>query len=89
MQCIRVMPTLGTRHHLLGVVQAVAGALREREAALLTVQCIDEDMAKKKKSVEQLEEQGALLSAWAIVTRVALGHAVLHASTSTMCNLCS
>ncbi|GAB4824150.1 hypothetical protein N2152v2_011196 [Parachlorella kessleri] len=54
----QVVDSLEPLHDELALAPAVAGALREREAALLTVQCIDEDMAKKKKSVEQLEEQG-------------------------------
>lgn len=57
MSCAHVHPCLCSR---AGVwcVQAVEGALREREAALLTVQCIEEDMARKKKAVEGLEESG-------------------------------
>ena len=37
----------------------MVGALKEREAALLTVQSIDEDLDRRRRAVEQLEETGS------------------------------
>jgi hypothetical protein len=45
-------PTLGAR------AQAVCKALREREAALLTVQALEAELEKKARGVAALEEEG-------------------------------
>ncbi len=37
----------------------MSGALKEREAALLTVQCIEDDQAKKSRVISTLEEEGS------------------------------
>lgn len=39
-------------------VQAVTAALREREAALLTVQSIEDDLERRRRAVAALEEAG-------------------------------
>lgn len=38
--------------------QAICKALREREAALLTVQALEEELEKKRRGVAALEEEG-------------------------------
>lgn len=40
-------------------MQAVAAALREREAALLTVQSLQDDLGKRRRAAAALEESGA------------------------------
>ena len=41
-----------------GARQAICKALREREAALLTVQALEEELEKKRRGVAALEEEG-------------------------------
>jgi hypothetical protein len=44
---------------LCACAQAAVGALREREAALLTVQLVEEDIEKKQRELATLEASGA------------------------------
>lgn len=44
--------------HLCAPPQAMAAALREREAALLTVQSIEEDLDKRRRAAAALDEAG-------------------------------
>jgi hypothetical protein len=58
--CLPAMPHLGPGFFPPALsVQAVSGALREREAALLTLQSIEEDLEKRKRAVTVLEDSGA------------------------------
>ncbi|PSC68192.1 sorting nexin 2A [Micractinium conductrix] len=53
------MEALEPLHDELAMSPAVVAALREREAALLTAQSIEEDLDKRRRAAGQLEEAGA------------------------------
>lgn len=52
------MTSLSPLHDELALAPAVVAALKEREAALLTVDTIKEDLERKKASLQQLEVSG-------------------------------
>lgn len=55
----QVMEALEPLHDELAMSPAVVAALREREAALLTVQSIEEDLERRRRAVVQAEEAAA------------------------------
>ncbi|EFN57618.1 hypothetical protein CHLNCDRAFT_142705 [Chlorella variabilis] len=54
----QAMEALEPLHDELAVSPAVTAALREREAALLTVQSIEDDLERRRRAVAALEEAG-------------------------------
>lgn len=56
----QAMTALEPLHDELAMAPAVAGALREREAALLTAQSMEEDIEKRRKAVAALEDAGGI-----------------------------
>ena len=52
------MEALAPLHDELALAPAAVAALREREAALLTVQSIEDDIDRRKRASAQLEEAG-------------------------------
>lgn len=55
----QLVQALGPLHEELALAPAAVGALREREAALLTVQLVEEDIEKKQRELAALEASGA------------------------------
>ncbi|PRW57356.1 sorting nexin 2B [Chlorella sorokiniana] len=55
----QAMEALEPLHDELAMSPAMAAALREREAALLTVQSIEDDLDKKRRAAAALDEAGA------------------------------